>query len=551
MSANPEDAQFDLLAKRFEVMQSARAPWHQHWQDIRYLVNPDATDFNRSGYQGDRRTEFIFDGTAPWALEQLASGLHSFLTSPNDRWFNLNVENYDFMSDDQALLWLESVADILYTEYSKSVANLNDSLHEGYQELGSFGTAVIHQYYNLKKDCLTFRAYPLAHCYCSENSDGMVDTLYRESMMSTRQIEQEFPKHTAEKIKKEKNQDKEWTVVHAVFPRSDRNMMKYNQKNKKFASFYFCKEAKAILSESGFDMFPYHVPRWLKRAGEVYGRSPAMNCLPDIKLVNAMEKVGLKAVQKIVDPPLLVPNEGFMLPISTVPGGLIYYEAGLGDNQMIKPLETKGRVDIGEEKLKQKRDHIMRCFYADWIEREKKKERQTTTEIMDDRSEMLQLMAPILGRLQTELLGPMLALSYSLMQANNRIPLSPSSLQRKKLKIEYVSPAARAQYASKAASIRNFTQELIPLAQISPEIMDNIDPDAYAQEMAKIQDVSRKILRPAKDVAAIRQQRNQMQQAQQLAQAAQPAAQAVKDLATARASGGMGAMPGMEASGAV
>ena len=551
--AEPTQAEKDKLSslvKRWERLKSDRYAWESHWQDIRFLVNPDASDFNRRGFRGDRRTEHIFDGTAPWALEQLSSGLHTFLTSPTDRWFNLEIEEYDFMSDPDALLWLENVADLIYNEYSKPVVNLSDSLHETYQDLGSFGTSVVYQDWNMKEGTLLFKAFSLGDCWIVEDNNGKVDTVFRRTLWTTRNIVQEFGAGF-DKIDKEKDLDKQWEVIHAVFPRSDRNGMKMDQKNKPFASFWFCQDAGAIFRESGFDQFPYHCPRWLKRSGEPYGRSPAMTCLPDIKLVNAMEKVQLKSVQKIVDPPLLVPNDGFMLPISTIPGGLIFYETGMADNQMVKPLETKGRVDIGEDKLKQKRDHIMRCFYADWIQREKKKERQTTTEIMDDREEMLQLMAPILGRLQTELLGPMLSRTYNLLVQHGRIMPPPASISKRKLTISYISPGAKAQLASKANSIRRFTQELLPMAQVRPDILDIIDTDAYAMEMAKIQDVTRRIIRDQDTVAAIRKERADQQQMQQLAQTAQPAAEAVKSLAQARQLGGMGGSPQLaEATGA-
>jgi len=528
----------ELLLKRDEQLRSARSPWESHWQELRDLVNPDASDFNRKATPGSRRTELILDGTACWALEQLASGLHTFLTSPTDRWFNLDVRDYDAQSDATALEWLERVSDIIYHQYADSRSNTMNALHECYQDLGSFGTSVIYQEWNRKDQHLIFREYPLADCRILENSKGMVDTLYRScDSWTARQIDQEFPNHTAKKIRDCKDQDKCWTVVHAVFPRADRDASKLTKQNKKFASVYFCKEAMAILDEGGYDEFPYHVPRWTKRAGEVYGRSPGMTCLPDIKLLNAMERVQLKACQKIVDPPLMVPNDGFMLPIETKPSSLIFYEAGMGEQSLIRPLETKGRVDIGEEKMEQKRQHVLRCFYADWISRMKKKERQTATEIMDDRDEMLQMMSPILGRLQSELLGPMLARSYNLLLEANLIPPAPVSLQRRDLRVVYVSPAAKAQVARKGVNIRRFMEELLPLAQVSPDVLDAIDTDKYAQEMAVIQDVSRTILRSPEDITAIRQQKAQAQQMQQLAQTAQPAAAALKDVATAREKG--------------
>ncbi len=527
----------EQLKVEYERLYSERAPWASHWQALRDLVHPDASDFNRQSAPGARKTEQILDGTAPWALEQLASGLHTFLTSPTDRWFNLCVKGYDYEKDHAALEWLEAVSDIIYRSYGDARSNNDSSLHEVYQSLGCFGTAVEYQEYDMKEKIVTFRPFPLASCRVKENNKGVVDTIYRDTPMTTRQINQEWPDHTSKKIHDCKDQEKNWMIVHAVFPRTDRLADRIDSKNKKYASVYFCLEADYVFSEGGYDDFPYHVPRWVKRTGEIYGRSPGMTCLPDIKLLNAMERVQLKACQKIVDPPLMVPNDGFMLPIETRPGALIFYEQGLPGEGLIQPLETKGRVDVGEEKMEQKRQHVMRCFYADWITRIKKRERQTATEIMDDRDEMLQMMSPILGRLQSELLGPRLKRTYLLLQFHGKLPDAPPSLQGKRLDIQYVSPAAKAQIARKGLNLRRFTEEIVPLLQINPDIADALDMDQYVQEVAMYQDIPRSVLRTPEEIAAIRSQKQQMQQMAAMAEIAQPAAAAMKDVATAKEKG--------------
>ena len=526
------------LMKRYDQVTAGRRIWEYHWQELRDLVNPHGSDFNRFSQPGARKTDLIFDGTACWALEQLAAGLHSFLTSPTDRWFNLGIHGYDSDDDFETLTWLEEVADIIYGEYCEAKTNVNDSLHECYMDLGSFGTAVVYQDWD-KEGHIYFKTYPLADCRIGENSKGYVDSVWRDVQMTTRQILQEWPDAEAKSdgLRNEKNPDRMWKVVHAVFPRTDRLATKLDAKNKKFASFYFCPELKLVLSEGGYDMFPYHVPRWAKRAGETYGRSPGMTCLPDIKMLQAMEKVQIKSMQKIVDPPLLVPNDGFMLPIETTPSSLIFYDNGTGDNNMIKPLETKAQIQVGEDKMQQKRDYVLKCFYADWLQRMKKKERQTATEIMDDRQEMLQMMSPILGRLQSELLGPMLSRTYALLNNHGRIPPCPAQIRSGRMIVEYISPAAIAQLATKGTTIKAYVEEMAQFAQVMPEILDSIDPDGVVRELSIVQNVSRGIIRNPEEVKKIRAQRQKLQEAQAAAQTAEPIAGAAKNLATAKEKG--------------
>jgi hypothetical protein len=534
-------AALDQLKMRFERMTSKRATWESHWQDIKDYVNPDASDIRGIVTAGQSETEHMYDGTAPWALEQLASALQSFLTSPAERWFDLKVQDFDESKDEEVLDWLERVSDLIYDAYAQPETNHADTVHETYTDVASFGTAVCYQEWHWKQRRLLFRAFPLANSWIMENATGIVDTIFLELPMTTRQILQEYP--DAIKIKAfaetaEKNPTREWKVIHAVYPREERDLTKATATNKAYASVHFCIEAKAVLRESGFDFFPFMIPRWTKRAGETYGRSPAMVCLPDVKMVNAMEMYGLKAIQKVVDPPLMVPDDGFIAPIDTSPGSLITYQAGLADNQMLIPLETRGRIEVNEEKLEQKRQHIMRCFYADWIQRFRKKERQSIVEVMDDRDEQLRLMSPILGRLQTELLGPMIAGSYFLLNKHDRIPPAPASIQGRQLKIAYTSPAAIAQEMAKGIQANKFVQELVPLAQIDPAVMDLIKMDELGRFLSQLEKVPRRVIRSPEEVEEIRAQRAQAQQAQAAAEVAEPASKAILNLAQAQESSG-------------
>ena len=326
--------------------------------------------------------------------------------------------------------------------------------------------------------------------------------------------------------------DKLIDVVHWCGPRKDRDPKKMNAKNKPIASIWISLTTHETLLESGYDSFPYHVARWTKLAGEVYGRSPAKKCLPDIKMLNQMEKTILKAGQKQVDPPLILRNDAFMLPIKTAPGSLIFKE---DEEAQITPLETKGNLPWGEEKAEQKRKFIQQCFYSDWIRMEKENVEMTAYEVQDRRDEKLRLLAPIFGRIASELLGPMIARSYTLLNQHGLIPPAPGMIAKAKLKVGYLSPAAMAQSSSKATLISRYLNDLTPLAQIDPSIMDAIDMDKMAQVLAVARGVPRIVLRSADDMAQMRQQKQQAQMMQQAAQTAEPVSKSIKNLADASA----------------
>lgn len=546
----PEDALAKRVLERFDSMRNERMGYERTWQDIRELVRPHTSDFQKMYSPGAPKTDAIYDGTAPQALEELASGLHSYLTNPADRWFSIEVGNMQAIEDDpDALQWLEDVADEIFAEYANPRVNFNGAIHEGYLDLGAFGTAIVGQEYSHQHKHLVFRAYPLADCFIEENEDGLVDTLYRCLSYSTRQMMQRYesadydrfdtlPRQVMEDATKGKG-DKKWQVVHAVSRRTKRDPMKYTSTNKPFSSCWVMKEPLFMLREGGYEGFPYHTPRWTKLASEVYGRSPAWKCLPDIKTLNRQVYTMLKAAQKAADPPLVVPNDGFMLPIRTSPNSLIMKEPGAEE---IQSLEHKGNFPVIFEMLEQERDSIRRAFFADWLRMtsQLKKERQSMYEIQEIMEEQLRMVAPILGRTQTEMLSPMIQRSYELLHEANRFPPAPPSIQRNAaggLQITSISPAARAQKGTKAAQIGRFYQEILPIAQQDPTALDAIDTDTSIQIMAYERGIPRKAIRSPEQIVALRQAREEAQAAQKMAEIAEPASKAIKNIADAQATG--------------
>lgn len=532
MQANPKALE---LLKRCESLKEARRPYESQWNDVQKLVRLHAKTLY-SQTEGDRRYDGIYDATAVESLETLANGLHAYMTSPSDRWFGFEVVGGYALNDDPAvLLWLEQVADLIYDVYQNPAVSLSTALHEGYLDLGGFGHCIVYQ----EEDphcCVRFRTYPVADCWLDEDAQGMVDTLFRQVSRTGRQLSQmgwDLPPE----LLTERGQADSYNVIHAVFPRTDRNPVKLTGTNKPWASFWILEQFKQILHEGGFTEFPYHVPRWLKIAGERYGRSPAMKCLPDIKMLNRMEITTLRAGTKQVDPPLVVPDDGFLLPIQTHPGALIFKEPGAGEIQV---LEAKGNLPWAEEKSEQKRGAIRRAFHVDWVMRQRKNANveQSATEITDDREESLRMMSPMLGRLQGELLGPILERTFAVLLRKGQLPPVPQVLQGRRLKMAYISPAARAQDGVKAQGIGRAFTDLAPIAQLDPSVLDAVNMDVAAQELLRLRGATRRIIRTPEEIAHLRQQKAQMQQAQMAAQMAEPASKAALNFAKAKEAGG-------------
>jgi len=531
----PTDPKADFVMARFDKMRSIRAPFETDWQDVRYFVRP-ITQYASYSPQLQFYTvmpETCYDGTAGEALEELASALHSYLSNPTERWFEIQLEGDNPWSQDPDVTqWLQTVSDLIYTYYNREGSMINLALHETYLDLGGFGTCVLNQEWDDDAEGLLFAARPLQMCYFTENSKGRIDSVCRYFSWSIRQLKQEFGELPEGVMKFADDPDKLIDMVHWVGPRTDRDAAKLDSKNKPWCSMWVSSSTHECVYESGYDDFPYHVARWTKLAGEVYGRSPAKKCMPDIRMLNQMEKTILKAGQKQVDPPLILRNDAFMLPIKTAPGSLIFKE---DEEATITPLETKGNLPWGEEKAEQKRKFIQQCFYSDWIRMEKEDVEMTATEVQDRRDEKLRLLAPIFGRIVSELHAPMIARSYMLLNRHNKIPKAPGMMAKAKLKVGFLSPAAVAQSGSKANVMARFLQDLAPMAQINPDIFDAIDLDKMVQQYAIARGLPRIVLLSPDQLKQKRADKQQQQQMAQAAQTAEPISNAVKNIAQASA----------------
>jgi hypothetical protein len=527
-------AQTDLaknLLSRFDRLKSQRQNWESHWQEVADYMQPRKADVTKTRSKGDKRTELIFDSSPLQSVELLAASLHGMMTNPSTPWFSLKFKNDGMEGEDEAKEWLESTTEIMYSVFNKS--NFQQEIFELYHDLITFGTAAMFIEED-DEDDLKFSTRHINEMYISENEKGRIDTVFRKFRISARAAIQKFKTvSTNIAVIAKKDPYEEVEILHAVYPRSDFNPVKQDKENMPFESVYLDADSGDELSVSGFKEFPFVVPRYLKASHEIYGRSPAMTALPDVKMLNEMSKVIIKSAQKQVDPPLLVPDDGFMLPVRTVPGGLNFYRAGTRDR--IEPLNIGANNTLGLNMEEQRRNSIRNAFYVNQLQMQDGPQ-MTATEVIQRNEEKMRLLGPVLGRLQSELLKPLIDRSFAILMRKNLFPNPPEFLSGQDIEIEYVSPLAKAQKSTELSSIMRAVEILGSLSNVAP-VFDHINMDKLVRHLTSIVGVPQKILKPQAELNAERQeaaaqaeQQQQMQQMQQVAQAGRDIAPLAKAL---------------------
>ena len=507
------------ILKRFDRLSAQRQNWETHWQEVADYMMPRKADVTKLRSKGDKRTELIFDSSPLQAVELLAASLHGMLTNPSTPWFSLRFKD-EMAEEDEAKEWLESATETMYAAFNRS--NFQQEIFELYHDLITFGTAAMYIEED-NEDILKFSTRHINEVYIAENDKGRIDTVYRRFKISARAAIQQFGSAVSNKVDTVNAKDpyEEIEIIHAVYPRTDFNPNKKDKSNMPFESVYIEYVSGDELSVSGFREFPFVVPRYLKASHEIYGRSPAMTALPDVKMLNEMSKTTIKSAQKQVDPPLLVPDDGFILPVRTVPGGLNFYRSGTRDR--IEALNIGANTPLGLNMEEQRRNSIRNAFYVNQLMMQQGPQ-MTATEVIQRNEEKMRLLGPVLGRLQSELLKPLIDRTFNIILRKNLFAPIPEFLAGQDVEIEYVSPLAKAQKSTELQSIMRAIEIMGSLSNVAP-VFDHINMDKLVRHLADIVGVPQKILKPQNQLNAERQQaeqqQEQMQQMQQLQQVAE------------------------------
>ena len=517
-------ATFDYIRKRLDKLEADRGTWESHWQEILDYVMPRKAEITFLRSRGEKRTEVLFDSTAITANNLLAASLQGTLTSPSLPWFSLKLRDDDANKIRDIQIWLEDTARRMYAVFNES--NFNTEVHEMYLDLCSVGTSAIfveEANEGFLQGGLHFNTLHIAEYFIQENSTGRVDTLYRKYKMTARQAVQEFGEdNVGTKIKEalKAKPDTQFNFIHAVEPTADYERATAKAKTKlPFHSCHVCFEDKMVVRTGGYNEFPYLVPRWSKATGEIFGRSPSYNALPDIKTLNKAVEIGLKAWAKAIDPPLLVTDDGVIGRVRMTPAGITVVRS----DTAIKPLQIGSNWQITDLKENQLRTAIRQAYYSDQLQLQEGPQ-MTATEVQVRYELMQRLLGPTLGRFQTEFLNPLIERVFGIMMRADALMPRPEAMSGMNMDIEYVGPLARSQRMEEAIAVERLYQLAMQVVQVDPTVMDVINHEQAIRMRATLLGVPKTVLRGEDEVAEIREQRAAaQQQAQEQAMAQQQA----------------------------
>lgn len=539
---DPSDEIAQEIIKCFQRLSGARTLWEGHWDEIAQRVIPASSGMFSAGSfrnPGQKKTEFVFDATASVALSRFGAILDSLLTPRNQTWHRIKASDPKLNKQRDVSLYFEEANRQLLTQRYSPRANFASQNQQNYKSLGAFGTGCLFIDELLGGSGLRYRAIHLGEVYFVENHQGVVDRVLRRFPMTARQALQKFGDKTPDVIKSamDNNPEREFFFIHDVRSRDDVEYGRKDYRGMPYVSYYVSIEGQKLVNEGGYQTFPYAVSRYEQAPGEVYGRSPAMEVLPAIKTLNEQKKTILKQGHRVVDPVLLAHDDGIVDTFSLKPGAINAGGVSADGRPLVHPLPT-GNLAVAKEMMEEERKLINDAFLVTIFQILVETPQMTATEVMERTREKGILLAPTIGRQQSEYLGPMIERELDILSRQGLLPPMPQALIEAKgeYSIQYDSPLSRAQRAEEAAGVMRSIEMTLNVVNITQnqEPLDFYDWDVIVPEVNEINAVPARWMRNMEAVAKIRQTRAEQQQTQQLTQAAPGAAGLIKAIGSTK-----------------
>jgi hypothetical protein len=537
--------------ERLKSLEGQRTGWFSMWRDlgdhflprrVRWLMTPNEL-------RGRHYRTKLIDTTSIISARTCAAGMMSGIVDPSRPWFKLGLQGRQLEIYDPVSLWLDQVVTTMQLVMAES--NFYNAMAQCFWDLVIFGTAPVLIYEDYDDVIRCFNPRP-GEYFIEQDAEERVCSFYREftmsaSSMAKRWGKEQLPDHVRADLDNGNSRGREQTVCHAYEPMRDEVPL---SKKFKYYEFYWVKgsDNEEYLGLSGINDPMGLFPRWDTDSGDVYGRSPAMDALPDVKQLQQEQKRKAQALDKMVDPPLLADAQLKNQPTTALPGGITYV-AGLGREKIGMQSIYNTQFPVGEvrEDIQEVQTRIKSILFNDLflMFQQLQAEPRSAAAVDARREEKMIMLGPVLERFENEGLTPAIDRIFGICMRSGLIPPPPPGIQNIYLQPQYESMLTAAQQAASASSIERVFATVGNFAGVRPEAADKLDFDQGIDEYARRLGLPPKIVNSPDKVAAIRQQRAQAQQQQQQAELTPAAVQGAGVLSKTDVGGGQNALAKM------
>lgn len=460
------------LLKRYDKANARWELWRSLHQECFDFSAPERETF-RFRSPGQSKNRHIFDSTAVTGLTQFASRIQGSLVPSWLNWMNF-VAGDEIPKEDKDKITegLEKATDIFFTHLNHS--NFSTEITPSFSDLGIGTGAILVEEAPFTDDVvLSFTNVPLAELYPEVPARGSVKNVWRMQSVEPKNILQTWPNATLPsklKVLVDKRSQDNVDIITGMLFNPDDALSTKTKSGKPEPYHQIVIFEKSVIFTQSFTEKRLIVFRWHVTPGEVFGRGPIMQVLPDIRTVNKVKQFVLDNAALQMSGVFTGVSDGVFNPytVTILPGSIIPVSNNGTVNPTLAPLPLSGNIRIGELVIIDLQNTIRKTLLVDPLG-ELTDPVRTATEMLIRNQETLKLQGASIGRLKSELIEPLVNAVVGILTSRNKLP--QFKVDGREVTIKQQSPLA------KAEDIEDFQNSQLWFSNISelpPELVGGV-----------------------------------------------------------------------------
>lgn len=521
-----------------------RKTYHPYWIDVQEYILPERGRFINSESEsevndGKRKDYKIVNSVATDALEVMANGMQSGLTSKARPWLCLSSPDSKINVLPHVQMWLKHATEGLTRMFASS--NVYNCFLGIYKELGGFGTAAMITHEHPTKGIFC-KNYTIGSYWISTDERMEMDAFFSISWLTVKQVVDRFGiKHVCDTTKqayKDKHFETRVKIVEAIIKNPKRLGFKVPN-GMPIAAVYYEDNASdkddKLLGVSGFRTMPVMAVRWDTVDSDNYGYGPTRKAIGDVMSIQKMEQDKLQGIAKAIRPPLQGPSEMERQGINASPGA---YNAVTNQNSSrsaISPLyEVSPDIQAVQFAINEGSNRIKTAFFNDLFKsiqsQDTTRKQMTATEASLRNDEAFLILGPVIERHGYEFLDPFVDRALQLAFSAGLIEPPPEELISSGVKVEYTSILSQAQKAVATSRISNVVDFIGGIVGVYPQAKNKLKVSENIDEFAEAVGYPAGLLNSKEEYDAINNAENEAMRAAEQAKIGNDMAQAGKTM---------------------
>lgn len=459
----------------------------------------------------------VYSSSANRACHIAASAILGALWKNGARTFYLSKTRQIEETED-VKEYYEEVNRRLIEAMEDPIAGLEIALDEYMNDQLSFGTSGVAVFRG-PQSLLDFKCWDMKGLYIEIDAMGRVKSFFYCRKLNAMQVAGEYGEDKlTERMKpayEKQDTETKFEIATYIGPRAVYNPESSDVLSKAYESIHFAVQEEALMRESGYDELPCKICRFYKNVEEEYGRSPAMEALPDIIELNAVVELLHQTAETNLRPALAILDDG------TFGGGTIDLSPGavnvlnisqrIAASSPIFPIPQSGELNSTIKLKEMLEESVAQHFFLDRLLDLNNSTRMTLGEAQIRNEIRADAMGGTYARQINELFTPLIGRCVNILWDMGHLGVYPDSPQEAIVRargeeplyipeqvaeviangqdwymLNYVSPAARIMRSEELRGIMTELNIAGQFVEILPELTMRIDPDKLSKKVNEL-----------------------------------------------------------------